>query len=334
MKKHVGSLEVITGSMFSGKSEELIRRIRRAKYAKQKLLVFSPKIDNRYGVNGIYSHNKNNVNAYSVDGVPEMLNILHKHPDVEIVGIDEVQFFDEKVVDFCKECVNLGKRVIVAGLDLDFKAEPFKPLPELMAIADYVEKLSAICTICGNKAYASQRLINGEPAFDDDPLVAIGSVENYEARCRLHHIVKKRSDIKELIEIAILLNVEKKNLEKISKFSDYKIIELNVKNEIQEIRDMILESHKKNNKLVLCINESISFKIKGNYEILDLIIELIKKSKINIVSNGDVQNLLTTCSLLNKCDLKISNIYLTSNKEVIEEVEKDTGIKIKFIGGK
>ncbi len=334
MKKHVGSLEVITGSMFSGKSEELIRRIRRAQYAKQKLLVFSPTIDNRYGVDGIYSHNKNNVKAYSVNDVCEMTKILYENPDVEIIGIDEIQFFDSKVVDFCKECVNLGKRVIVAGLDLDFKAVPFKPLPELMAIADYVEKLSAICTVCGNRAYASQRLIDGKPAFDDDPLVAVGSDEKYEARCRMHHIVRKRSDIQKLIEVVILLNMNISKISQIEKFSDYKVLELDFNMKVKDIRKIIDEEHKKNNKLVIAIKDSISLKIEGKYETLDLIVELIKRSNINIISNGDIQTLITTCSLLNKCEIKINKIYLDDFNVDVSTLEYNVGIKPEYIGGK
>lgn len=334
MKKHVGSLEVITGSMFSGKSEELIRRIRRAKYAKQKLVVFSPTIDNRYGVDGIYSHNKNNVKAYSVNDVCEMTKILYENPDVEIIGIDEIQFFDSKVVDFCKECVKLGKRVIVAGLDLDFKAVPFKPLPELMAIADYVEKLSAICTVCGNRAYASQRLINGEPAFDDDPLVAVGSDEKYEARCRMHHIVRKRSDIQKLIEVVILLNSKTSVISNIKDFNDYSILEIDFSKKVRDIRELILKEHVKNNKLILVIKDSISLKIEGKYEILDLIVELIKKSNINIISNGDIQTLITTCSLLNKSEIKINRIYLENTCNNVEIVEYNVGVRPKYIGGK
>lgn len=327
MKKHVGRLEVITGSMFSGKSEELIRRIRRANYAKQKLLVFSPTIDNRYGVNGIYSHNKNNVNAYSVNDVCEMTKILYENPDVEIIGIDEIQFFDKKVVDFCKECVKLGKRVIVAGLDLDFKAEPFKPLPELMALADDVEKLFAICTICGNTAYASQRLIDGKPAFDDDPLVAVGASEKYEARCRMHHIVRKRSDIQDLIEIVIILNENIDIVRKIEKFKDYEILNIDYVGKVKDIRTLIKESHIKHNKLILPITESISQKIEGSYEILDLIIELIKVSNINIISSDNIQNLVTTYSLLNKFEIKVKNIYLTNENVDIKKIIYNTGIE-------
>ena len=192
----MGSLEVITGSMFSGKSEELIRRLRRAKYAKQKIVVFSPSIDNRYGEKGIYSHGKESLEAYSVNSVNQMEEIMTENIDAQVIGIDEVQFLGEEVVEFCKKYVEYGKRIIVAGLDLSFRAEPYHPVPELMSISDRVDKLNAICTVCGKPAYASQRLINGEPAYYDDPLVMVGASENYEARCRRHHIVKHKEEEK------------------------------------------------------------------------------------------------------------------------------------------
>lgn len=328
MKKTVGSLEVITGSMFSGKSEELIRRIRRAKYAKQKLLVFSPKIDNRYGENGIYSHNQNNVKAYSVKDVDEMLKILYENPDVEVIGIDEIQFFDKNVVDFCKECVKLGKRVIVAGLDLDFKGDPFAPLPELMALADFVEKLSAICTICGNRAYASQRLIDGKPAFDDDPLVAVGSVEKYEARCRLHHIVKKRKSIQDAIEFIILMDNEDIDIKSIQKLKNYEFIKFDICKKVKDLRDELLKKHEENKKLAVIIKNSISTKIEGNYEIIDLLTEFVKISNINLVIVKNIESLLTTCSLLNKGSLNISKIYYTDDKIDLKRIKDNTDVNM------
>lgn len=191
--RNIGKLEVITGSMFSGKSEELIRRLRRAKYAKQKIVVFTHSIDNRYGENGIFSHGNDSLEAFPVSTIEQMEEIMQSHLDVEVIGIDEIQFFGEEAVDFCKKYVEkLNKRVIISGLDMNFRAEPYHPVPELMSIADKVDKLNAICTVCGQKAYASQRLIDGEPAYYDDPLVLVGATENYEARCRKHHIVRKR----------------------------------------------------------------------------------------------------------------------------------------------
>lgn len=192
----VGKLEVITGSMFSGKSEELIRRLRRAQYAKQKIIVFKHSIDTRYGEKAIFSHDNASLSAYPVATIDDMEKIMEKNMESEVIGIDEVQFFGESVVDFCKKYVQLGKRVIVAGLDMSFRAEPYHPVPELMAISDKADKLRAICTVCGRSAYASQRLIDGEPAYYDDPLVMVGATENYEARCRKHHIIRYRNSEK------------------------------------------------------------------------------------------------------------------------------------------
>lgn len=192
--KKIGRLEVITGSMYSGKSEELIRRLRRAKFAKQKVVVFKHAIDKRYDEIAISSHDKNKFDAYPVSTKDEMEEIMKKNEDAEVIGIDEIQFFGEEIVDFCKKFVKKGKRVIVAGLDMSFRAEPYAPVPELMAISDRVDKLQAICMICGKTAYATQRLINGEPAYYDDPLVMVGATENYEARCREHHVVKFRDE--------------------------------------------------------------------------------------------------------------------------------------------
>ncbi|WP_269320298.1 thymidine kinase [Oceanivirga salmonicida] len=305
METYIGRLEVVTGSMFSGKSEELIRRLRRSNYAKQKILVFSPSIDNRYGENGIYSHNKNNFAAHSINSLDEMENILTQNPDVEVIGIDEIQFFPKGIVDFCKKCVDLGKRVIVAGLDQDFRALPFKPLPELMAIADEVTKLSAICTVCGKLAYASQRLIDGEPAFEDDPLVLIGNVEKYEARCRLHHIVRKRKEIQTLLEFVVGVNVSEMPKDK---FQEYHIYNLDTNKNVCEIRNDIFNLRNKYTKLVIFINKSVSFKIEGNYTIIDFMKEFIKISRVNLLYKKDenIDNILmTTKYLLEKCDLKI-----------------------------
>lgn len=319
MPKHIGRLEVITGSMFSGKSEELIRRIRRSKYAKQKVIVFSPSIDNRYGENGIYSHNKNNFEAYSVKDVKQMYDILSKNPDVEVIGIDEIQFLKPEVVEFCDKCVNLGVRVIVAGLDLDFRAEPFIPLPHLMAIADEVTKLSAICTVCGNPAYASQRLIDGKPAYDDDPLVSIGSTENYEARCRMHHIVKKRSEAKLSVQFNIYL-LETDN--KIKKFKDYFNYNLDISNSVNKLREDISNLVKTKNKVIIDIKQSISSKIEGQYSIVDLLKEFIKSSNINIVCKNEklsIQYLKTVINLLNLNNLKVKNIFVYEEGEIYEK---------------
>ncbi|MCL6617950.1 MAG: thymidine kinase [Anoxybacillus ayderensis] len=185
--KQSGWLEVICGSMFSGKSEELIRRVRRAQFAKQEVKVFKPAIDNRYSEEAVVSHNGTSVIAIPVSGASDIRKHLTTHTDV--VAIDEVQFFDEHVVDVVQQLADEGYRVIVAGLDQDFRGEPFGPVPTLMAIAESVTKLQAVCTVCGSPASRTQRLINGRPASYHDPVILIGASESYEPRCRHHHEV-------------------------------------------------------------------------------------------------------------------------------------------------
>jgi len=182
-----GRIEVICGSMFSGKTEELIRRVRRAQIARQKVQVFKPALDDRYGLQKITSHNGLFVQAVPVPDAETLLNLVE--PDAEVVAIDEVQFFDWRVADVCNTLAARGVRVILAGLDLDFRGEPFGPMPLLLAIAEEVEKLHAICMVCGQDASRTQRLINGQPASYDDPVILVGASEVYEARCRMHHKV-------------------------------------------------------------------------------------------------------------------------------------------------
>lgn len=182
-----GWIEVICGSMFSGKSEELIRRVRRAEIAKQKVQVFKPVIDNRYGVQNVASHSGAYWDASPVNDVKEIVAALE--PDTTVVAIDEVQFLDWTVADLCSDLADRGVRVIVAGLDQDFRGEPFGPMPLLMAQAEIVDKLQAICVICGAPASRTQRLINGRPASYDDPVILVGASEVYEARCRRCHKV-------------------------------------------------------------------------------------------------------------------------------------------------
>ncbi|GGB12297.1 thymidine kinase [Macrococcus hajekii] len=189
---HAGWIECIAGSMFSGKSEELIRRIRRGLYAKQKVVVFKPQIDNRYSNNEVVSHTGSKVEAFNVKDSSEIME--HVDDDVNIVAIDEVQFFDRGVVQVATELANRGYRVIVAGLDMDFKGVPFDPVPELMAISEHVTKLQAVCAVCGAPSSRTQRLIDGQPARIDDPLILIGANESYEPRCREHHIVRKNEE--------------------------------------------------------------------------------------------------------------------------------------------
>lgn len=185
-----GWIECICGSMFSGKSEELLRRIKRGVIAKQKVLLFKPSIDNRYEENMVSTHNGNSYESVNIDKAEQIYDyIIDKKYD--IIGIDEVQFFDEKIVELINKLADDGIRVIVAGLDMDFKAEPFHPMPEIMAVSEMVTKLHAVCNKCGKEASRSQRLIDGEPARYDDPIVVIGASESYEARCRHCHEIKR-----------------------------------------------------------------------------------------------------------------------------------------------
>lgn len=187
MRHHSGRIEVICGSMFCGKTEELIRRMRRAVIARQKVQVFKPAIDDRYKLDAVSSHSGQNYEAHAVNSIAEIEQLLK--PDTTVVGVDEAQFFDHGLVEFVNQLAERGVRVIVAGLDLDFRSEPFGPMPQLMAIAENVTKLHAICMVCGELASRTQRLVNGEPARYDDPVIMIGADEKYEARCREHHIV-------------------------------------------------------------------------------------------------------------------------------------------------
>lgn len=179
IKHQSGWIEVICGSMFSGKTEELIRRVHRVQYAKQKVQVFKPEIDNRYAEDHIVSHSKFKVPSEAVKSSKDILKLVNK--DTEVVAIDEVQFFDVGIVEVCTELADKGKRVIVAGLDQDFKGKPFGSMPTLLCIAEYVTKQLAICVKCGNPANRTQRLISTKKK------VLVGSTEIYEARCRNCH---------------------------------------------------------------------------------------------------------------------------------------------------
>lgn len=185
-----GWIECICGSMFSGKSEELLRRIKRGVIAKQKVLLFKPSIDNRYDENRVSTHNGNSYDSISIEKSSDILNFV-KDTNYDIIGIDEIQFFDNDIVKIINKLADNGIRVIVAGLDMDFKAEPFHPMPEIMAISEMVTKLHAVCNKCGKEASRSQRLINGKPAKYDDPVVVIGASESYEARCRHCHEIER-----------------------------------------------------------------------------------------------------------------------------------------------
>ena len=188
MSRHIqGHIELICGSMFSGKTEELIRRIRRATIAKQQVQVFKPIIDDRYHVERVTSHNGADFEARPVASAREILTAVS--PTTTVVAIDEVQFFDPDVITVCETLADQGKRVICAGLDTDFRGIPFGPLPNLLARAEEVQKLHAICVVCGQEASRTQRLIEGQPAAYDDPIVLVGAAEVYEARCRSCHQV-------------------------------------------------------------------------------------------------------------------------------------------------
>jgi thymidine kinase len=189
MRHTHGLVEVICGSMFSGKTDELIRRLVRATIAKQKVQVFKPAIDVRYAVEKVTSHAGADYGAIPIEKAAEIRTKLES--DTTVVGIDEAQFMDAEVVTIASELADKGIRVLVAGLDQDFRGEPFGPMPALMSLAERVDKIHAICMVCGDEASRTQRLVNGKPARYDDPVVIVGASEMYEARCRRHHEVPR-----------------------------------------------------------------------------------------------------------------------------------------------
>jgi thymidine kinase len=187
-----GWIEVVCGSMFSGKTEELIRRIRRARIAKQQVQVFKPALDSRYHTEKVSSHNGLYWEAVPVGNAREILDRLAA--DTTVVAVDEAQFFDWELSAVCNDLAQRGLRVILAGLDMDFRGEPFGPMPLLMAEAEEVTKLQAICVVCGAPASRTQRLIDGQPAAYDDPIILVGGSESYDARCRLCHQVPRKRE--------------------------------------------------------------------------------------------------------------------------------------------
>jgi len=189
MPHTTGIVEVITGPMFSGKSDELIRRLRRAQIARQSIQVFKPSVDTRFANDKVTSHAGTEFEATPVEDAARIVGQIAENTTV--VAIDEAQFFDARIIEVVRALADRGVRVIVAGLDTDFRGEPFGPMPVLMAQAELVEKLSAICMVCGDAATRTQRLINGRPAKYDDPVVVVGASELYEARCRSHHQVPR-----------------------------------------------------------------------------------------------------------------------------------------------
>ncbi|MGG3395864.1 thymidine kinase [Bacillus velezensis] len=190
--KQSGWLELICGSMFSGKSEELIRRVKRATYAKQEVKVFKPAIDNRYSEEAVVSHNGTSMTSHVISSSAEIWDHISESTDV--IAVDEVQFFGESIIGDLSSLADKGYRVIAAGLDMDFRGEPFGVVPNLMAVAESVMKLQAVCSVCGSPASRTQRLIDGKPASYDNPVILVGASESYEARCRHHHEVPKKTD--------------------------------------------------------------------------------------------------------------------------------------------
>jgi thymidine kinase len=180
MPKETGWIEVIAGCMFSGKTEELIRRLRRAKIAKQEVRIFKPKIDDRSSKSDITSHSEQSLPSIIIDDIKEIYNYSE---DAEVIGIDEAQFFSYDIIDVCNTLANQGKRVIIAGLDQDYCGIPFEPMPQLLAIAEYITKTLAICVVCGNPADKTQRKTSSSER------VVVGASEIYEARCRKCHYI-------------------------------------------------------------------------------------------------------------------------------------------------
>ena len=185
-----GWIEVISGCMFAGKTEELIRRINVLSYAKKNIIVFKPKIDNRYSDSEIVSHSGAKVPCLVVEKAQDILKKIEA--DTEVVAIDEVQFFDKDIVEVCEYLADKGIRVMVAGLDKDFRGESFGVMPELLTRAEFVTKLTAVCAKCGAPATRTQRLVNGKPAGFEDPIVMVGADESYEPSCRHCHQVPNK----------------------------------------------------------------------------------------------------------------------------------------------
>ena len=187
-----GWIEVVTGSMFSGKTEELLRRLRRAEIAGQEVAVVKPAVDDRYGEATVGSHIGRQWEASVVpnegDGVWEIREELDEQ---DVVAIDEANFFSAELVPVCQRLADDGRRVVVSGIDQTYRGDPFEPLPQLMAVAEYVDKLRAICAACGEPATRNQRLVDGEPAHADDPTIVVGAEESYEARCRNCHTLRR-----------------------------------------------------------------------------------------------------------------------------------------------
>lgn len=195
-----GWIEVICGCMFAGKTEELIRRINVLTYAKKNIIVFKPKIDDRYSEIEIVSHAGAHIPCKVIEKAKEILSYVDEKTDV--VAIDEVQFFDDDVIEICEYLANNGIRVMVAGLDKDFRGEPFGVLPQLLTRAEFVTKLTAVCAKCGSPATRTQRIVNDRPAAFEDPIILVGATESYEPRCRhCHEVINRPNTIKKIVPL-------------------------------------------------------------------------------------------------------------------------------------
>ena len=234
-----GKLEVITGCMFSGKSEELIRRVKRAMIAKMKVIIFKPVIDTRYSTVEVVSHSGMRIKARPIVSSQDILNYVHKN--TQVLALDESQFFDMGIIEIVKFLVKNGKRVIIAGLDTDFKGEPFGPMPYLMALADEVIKLHAICNVCGGEATMTQRLINGKPANYNDPVILVGGFEKYEARCKKHHIVPDAPNNLPIVEKKLFSGKDLKSVNKEIKKEDAENLIDKLPDDALEVTRAILE---------------------------------------------------------------------------------------------
>ena len=197
--RDIGWIEVVTGCMFSGKTEELIRRLRRAQYARQSVVVFKPGIDARYSEDSVGSHSGQRMRSFNIERAAEIRDLVG---EAQVVGVDEAQFLDPELVDVCEELANDGRRVIVAGLDMDYLGRPFEPIPHLLAVAEYITKQLAICVVCGNPADRYQRLV------DRGSRVLVGEAEAFEARCRLHWDPNRFETVKERLPLGANLAVE------------------------------------------------------------------------------------------------------------------------------
>ncbi len=190
LKQREGWIEVITGPMYAGKTEELIRRVKRLEFARQNIIVFKPQMDTRYAQDEVVSHNNTRTRSVNITQAKEIMDYVNDQTDV--VAIDEIQFLDEEAVRICEHLADSGIRVIVSGLDRDFRGEPFSFMPKLLALAEEVTKLSAICVCCATPATRTQRIVNGKPANYSDPIILVGAKDSYEARCRHCHDVPGR----------------------------------------------------------------------------------------------------------------------------------------------